>query len=233
MKKFKSLLTSIITVALILIMPAFATSADTYSLPYVIFASGTDEAIQLNAQAISVNGQMLSNGSVEIDGTWVNINGQIIAKQGVDTEEMLDLYSDMVVLERFLMCDTLALLIPVDLIVEDTNIDYNFSMIIKGMAELTGNVALNESLIARDNVVINGNVINKNGCVLGSQEGDVIITNDNVNLNCFVYAPNGTVIINSDYVNINGVIMAERVIINSKVINLNYNGAIENYVNGN
>ena len=60
MKKFKSLLTSIITVALILIMPAFATSADTYSLPYVIFASGTDEAIQLNAQAISVNGQMLS-----------------------------------------------------------------------------------------------------------------------------------------------------------------------------
>lgn len=234
MKKFKSLLTSIVSIALILVMPAFATSADTYSLPYVIFASGTDESVQLNAQSITVNGEIFSNGIVEIDGTWVNINGQIIAKQGVDTQDMPNFYNDEeLIREVFFPDESLATILHFDLDTENPNINYNFGVWVHGSVNLIGNVALNEAFVARDDINIVGDVTNKNGRILGSEQGDITITNNNVNINCFLYAPNGTVTINSNDVNINGVIMAKKVIINTTILNLNYSHNAEDYLNGN
>ena len=230
MKKLKNLLVSIITITLILVMPAFATSADTYSLPYVIFAGGTDESVQLNSTGITVNGKIFSNGSVNIDGTWVNINGQILAQQGVNTQEMLYMYDDLY--ETFYPEGSMCIRIPTNLKSKATNINYNYNVHVNGSADLTGNINLNRSFIAKDDIVFNGDVTNKNNCILGSENGDITIDNSNVNINCFIYAPNGTVTINGDYVNISGIIMAERVIINSRYLNLNYSKSVEDYVNG-
>lgn len=231
MRKLKSLLASIITVTLVLVMPAFATSADTYSLPYVIFASGTDEAVQLNSIGITVNGNIFSNGSVYVDGTWVNVNGQILAQQGTNTQEMIYLYDDLY--DTFYPEGSFSIKIPTSIMSNATNINYNYNVLVNGSANLTGNINLNQSFIAKDDIVFNGDVVNKNNYILGSENGDITISNYNVNVNCFIYAPNGTVTINGNYVNINGIIMAEKVIINSTYLNLNYSQSVEDYINGN
>lgn len=231
MKRIRNIVLALFAMGLaIFVLPAVSASAeDTTDFPYVIFACDSNESVKLNANCITINGDIYTNGSVDMDAYVKNVNGQVIEQNGIDTQEMLDMFDDFYNL--FFPSDSFGLIIQDDYVLSGiTNINFNYNVHVQGMVDLNGNIAMDASFIADDDINFTGNVVNKNNQVLTSKYGDITLNSSNVNVNCFIYAPNGNVTINSDSVNINGIIMAKSITVNCSNLNLNYSRSVADYL---
>jgi hypothetical protein len=196
--------------------------------PYAIFAaSSASDAIISTANNFVVNGGIATNGTF----TFNNLpNGGGVRHENVG--------ESMIRISRRIGDTYFS-----DNSVERHDSDYSSSnqiltirnpIVAGGSIELTGNIDLHSSLMARGDIVLNGELINQNSnIVIYSEQGDIIINNhNNVNLggNTLLYAPNGNVVITSNNVGVRGVIIAQTVSFNSPNVNIDYRTAVADFV---
>ena len=228
----KSRLKSILSVALSIamlatIMPGKTVLAEenTEKYPYMMFAaSSSDGAITINSNSFNASGNIATNGTVVSGGT-LNVNG---TKTEHANEEMINVvkklnnsYFNADAVERY----------SDDYSLEEINININDPIDVYGNVELIGNISLNSSIKASEDININGEVINANNAVICSETGDININTSNVNFSGLIYAPYGNITINADNLNLNSVIViGQTITIDCPNANVGYNNSMGEFV---
>ena len=187
---------------------------------YVMYASSYEEdAISISASNICINGDLLTNGSVDIIGNC-NHNGN---KDVSENEPYFLMYNKINNVYFSANCDTY----PEDTMIEDMNLNMNTAMMVYGELDLKGNVNMNTSIQSMSSITITGNNLNANNAVIMSKYNDINISSENVSITGLIYAPFGEVNINANNCNLNNVvIIASKINIECGNLNANYNSNV-------
>ena len=205
------------------------------ALRYGIFTGDTESNFEFSGEKFNLEGGIRSNKKVvancnefKVSNTLESIeNSQIEAKVKEIGEEikvkdvvtMPDIFSEMT-----------------EQIKDNADIYYNTMMfgsesvsldrplIVKGDAIFNySDFKGKGSLFAENNVIMNfSNYImeDSNKAFVYSEAGSITINSANSNINGILYAPNGTITLNGDKINLNGRIIAKRIIINAREVNI-------------
>ena len=225
---FKRLISALLsTVMLVSIIPVTYVQAEesTDSYPYTLFAASSDEgAITINATNFCVNGNIATNGTIISNGN-INVNGTRIESA---EESMIYIFDKI---DTQLFSSPSVEEYDEDFILEETNININLPTSVQGEAILTGNININSSIKALEDISLFGEVKNSNGSTIFSKYGNIIIDSQNINLNGLIYAPFGTVDITAQNLNLNNVvIIADSIIFNCPNANINHSQSAANFV---
>ena len=226
-QKVKRVLAGVVAVAMtITMLPAIPVLAEENNekYPYTLFAADEKEG------AISVDGNLCVNGNVATNGTIVvggnaNING---TKTELAGEEMIYISSK---LEKiYFFGDNVEKYFD-GYCKEEVNHNFTNPVEVQGNVEVKGNVNLNAPMKATEDIMFDVDSINANNAVLFSENGDIVIDGNNVNLNGLVYAPEGDVIITAQNLNLNNIIViANTITFHSGNVNANYSHSVAEMV---
>ena len=197
---------------------------------YALLAYAADDALRINAQTVSMNSAVLSNGTCTIDAETQYLNGNVEENAGLLPPylhtylERTYFWGDDVDAYTSDLCGT-----------DGCGDEFVAPTHIYGAYSTNDNVELqNTAVMVGGNIDIDSNSYLSNSAVLYSASGDINITANNVSVDGMIYAPIGTVTIDADYVNVHGTIIAQNIIINGEyAVNLNtepgfVNGIIDN-----
>ena len=202
------------------IMPCFSAFADEQTepekYPYTMFAaSNSDGAITINAGNFCVNGNVATNGTIVSSGN-MNVNG---TKTEYAEESMIYIFDKI---DTTYFSNSNFDVYNEDFVLDEMNINIDTPTEVEGETILTGNININTSFKALENINLNGEVKNTNNSLIFSEYGDIIIDSQNVNLNGLVYAPFGDVEITAQNLNLNNVvIIADGITLNCPSVNAN------------
>ncbi len=225
---FKRLISGLLsTVMITSIIPFTPVHAEesTASYPYTLFAASSDEgAITINTANFCLNGNVATNGTIISNGN-INVNGT----KTENAEESMIYVFDKIDTQFFSSSNVEEY--EEDFVLEETNISINLPTSVHGEAILTGNININNSLKALEDISLFGEVKNSNDSTIFAKYGNIIIDSQNVNLNGLIYAPFGTVDITAQNLNLNNVvIIADSIIINCPNANINHNRSVADFV---
>jgi len=195
-------------------IPAGAVSPAELS-QYTMYASSAEAgAITLNTSNGSVNGSLVTNGTISASGR-MHINGKKNEKASQSIGSLSDEISTKYFSGTVDKYDT-------DLELSKTNVKLKASAYVKGAARLNGNINLGSSLRADKDIELSGQSLNAHDTAIVSEYGDINITSKNVNITGIIYAPFGTVTITSNSVNLNQtMIVADSIVLNCSHLNAN------------
>ncbi len=221
-------LSAMLSVAVLLnAIPISSVNAEeiTEPYPYTLFAASSNEgAITIDASNACINGNIATNGTIVSNGNF-NVNGT--KTENVD-ESMIVIFEKI---ENQYFVNNSVEEYESDYSLEETNIHINVPTEVQGEALLTGNININTAFKAFDDISLSGDVKNTNDSVIFSQNGNIVIDSQNVNLNGLVYAPYGCVDINAQNLNMNSVvIIADSISISCPNLNANYNSNMARFV---
>jgi hypothetical protein len=187
--------------------------------PLSLFAS--ESGISITSDDISINGDLGSNGEINLTSTKRNING-LFYKSNIDMIQIggkinTNYFSDSKIIEN-------------DYFVSQPSISIVNSTKVQGQTSLIGNINLASSVQAYGTININGDVNNGNNVVMYSKYGDVNISTTTLTINGLIYAPNGDVTINAENINVNGAIIAQNIYLKSSRININKNETVQKFI---
>ncbi len=228
-KKFFNRIVSFLTVLAMIIPMAvqFTVSAEeTEKYPYAMF--GRNGIVMTATSNMCVNGAIHTNKMAEITAVNKNINGKLTTGNDIE-KRVKHVYADTKIYENYFTenCD----LYEEEYVYSELNIHINNPLFCYNNITLNGNVSLNSNLGTLMNLNVTGEVKNANSSVVYSKYGDITIENDSTaNINGLIYAPLGTLTINSPNVTINGIIIADKVVINSSNVNINYNDNVARFI---
>ncbi|MCM1399316.1 MAG: DUF3289 family protein [Clostridium sp.] len=225
--RFTLLLSFVMTLSLFSNSPIKAN--DTVDLyPYTIFAASNEEgAIFVTADNFCVNGNVASNGTIVSTGN-VNING---TKTENASEDMIYIFNKI---DTTYFSDDDVETHAENYFLEDLNININHPLEVEGEAALIGNININTAFKASEDISLQGEVKNTNDSIIASENGNIVIDSQNVNLNGLVYAPFGEVNITAQNLTLNSVIIiADKVTINCPSVNANYNNDMAAFIGTN
>lgn len=175
----------------------------------VLFAQGNGCSISISSSNITINGDLVTNGSTGIDGS-PNFNGNIYQNQ---SNTMLNYHS--AINELYYWEDVNF--------IEDSYVSslYNESITIPTFVQgefcSDYNVAISDSsLMTMDDIEIKGETLNSTNSVIYSQLGDIVIDCSIFSSSGLIYAPLGDVHINADSVNFRGMIVAQNIDISAE-----------------
>ena len=222
---FSGALSVVMAISAIPVVSAHAEESDE-PYPYTMFAgSDEDGAITINADNVCLNGNVVTNGSIETTATNFSVNGQRIehAQQPMVYAfgKLDDAYFDL---------DT-VLTYESDYTVEDVNISLNTPIISVGNISLNGNINLNTQLKAEEDILISGGSCNANNAALISHHGDIYIESTNFGFAGLIYAPCGDIVIDSSSLNLNNVVViGQTITIDAPTLNVNHNPSAANVI---
>ena len=228
---FKRLLSWNIIIALVItalplkINRVKADEVDLY--PYTIFASSDCfGAVTMKADNICANGNISTNGTIVTEGN-ANFNGKNIE----NANEKMKLFVSQIE-ETYFSGDDVEKY--EELIREETNINITSPYEIEDSVRLKGNITILNKIKACGDINILGEVINTNESIICSETGNINISVTNASINGLLYSPMGNIEITGENINLNNVvIIANKVSINGKYINMNYSEKIAKFVGGN
>lgn len=201
-------------------MPVMAETQNNgvYNPCFVLFAQQTENSINITGNSISINGDIITNGTVLTVSNYSGINGSILEDQ---ENCMIDYHSSI---EELYFGEEVRY-VENDYVQNEYNENINVSTFVEGDFNGGNNVSLNNSaLMTIENINIEGGNFNSNNAVIYSQFGDIYVNNDNFSSNGLIYAPLGKVFIESGNVNISGCIIAQEIeIIGEYNVNINKN----------
>lgn len=220
-QKTKRLLSGIVaTVIAASMLPTFPVMAEETQEIYtcVLFAQGTEDSIRLSAQSVSMNGDIVTNGSFTTICDYESINGTAYENQ---ENFMIDYHSTI---EELYFYDDVNY-IDYSYIPTTYNENINVSTFVEGEFNSCSNVAVNNTaLMTVDNVTVQADSFNSTNSVIYSQLGDIHIESDNFSASGLIYAPFGKVYIESNSINISGSIIAQEIeIVGNYNVNINKN----------
>lgn len=220
--KRKRFLSVILCVSMTLsaLIPNITVIADeSREYPYTVYAAATDDgAINVDADYLCINGSFAACGTIELNNHSSNINGEIIEDVDQDMIYMQNKLNNVYFGED-------AETENADYVLANSNL--NVALMVYGNMFAEGNLCINASLQATENIELMGNSLNANNICLYSQNGDILISNDNVSFSGLIYAPSGTVRFTSENVNLNGVIIiAQKVVIDASNVNICYSTSL-------
>lgn len=217
MKRMNKVISGIVLVAMVIAnMPIQNVKAEeTDYFSGVIYAQSA-ELVKIGAKSLSLNGNIVTNGSVSIEAEHSNRNGALLENQ---ENHMLDFHS--IIEERYFYNNEV-------LYVTSDDLQYNNvskATYVDGKLDVDGKLAINQTaLMVSENIDVKGDCINANQAVIYSVLGDVYINANNFSMDGLIYAPFGTVYIKSGNVNLNGAIVAQKIEIDGEYsVNLNKN----------
>lgn len=219
--KAKRLLSGVLAAAMAATMlPAISAMAeDTQEIfTCVLFAQEANNSIHINAQSISMNGDVVTNGTFTTSVEYEGINGTVYENQ---ENCMIDYHSTI---EELYFNDEVNY-IDYSYTPADYNENITMSTFVEGEFNSTSNVSLNNTaLMTTEDIVVNSGSFNSTNSVVYSQLGDIYIDTDNFSSSGLIYAPFGTVYIESGSVNINGAVIAQSIeIVGDYNVNINKN----------
>lgn len=218
MKRVKKVISVIVLAAMVIanipIQNVKAEETDFFS--GVIYAQSAEQ-VKIGAKSLSLNGNIVTNGSILIEAEHSNMNGILLENQ---ENHMLDFHS--FIEKEYFYNDEVVYVTSNDL---QYNNNVNNATYAESDLEVEGNLAINQTaLMVSENINIEGDCVNGNQAVIYSVLGDVNINVNNFSMNGLIYAPFGTVRISSDNVNIIGAIVAQKIEIDGEYnVNLNKN----------
>lgn len=186
--------------------------------PYMIFASACEnDAIKFDVQNGCLNGSIGANGTIALNGN-MNINGTKTENAGQAMIIALNKLN-----YRYFSNDDVQMVLS-DYDCEDANINIGSSLSVSGNACFTGNINQNGAVMAAGDIVMHGKTVNVTDSVICSEAGSISIDGTCVSVSGLIYAPYGEVRITAQTVNLNNVVViAEKVTLQSDVLNANYN----------
>lgn len=186
--------------------------------PYMIFASSCEEeAIKLDVRNGCLNGNIAANGTIALSGN-VNINGTKTENAG---QAMIIALKKLNY--RYFSSDDVQMVLS-DYDYEDANVNIVSPLSVSGNACFTGNINQNSAVMASGDIVMHGGTVNVTDTVICSEAGSISIDGTCVSVSGLIYAPYGEVRITAQTANLNNVvIIAEKVTLQSDVLNANYN----------
>lgn len=212
---------------------------------YQFIQTGSDGDLKIDANNVTINGDVSANGTLNITANNANINGTIQAKELVtnipngnfnyrkieygelfpmdiitstfNDETMKKCYfEDAVTLDNY---NTVIISNSPNEYSEEITVPYinNGSSII-----FNGNFTLKKNQHTTESFYVVNSEIFETQSILYAENGNINITSNNVTINGFIYAPKGKVTITSNTLNITGTIIAKEIEIKS-YSNLNFN----------
>ena len=168
-------------------------SAELY--PYTMFAaSDTEGAITVNANNLSINGYVATNGTIASSEN-LNINGTITE----DADEEMFNFLNKLNSTYFIGENVTAY--TQDHVIYDLNVNINDPITVDGSMGFAGNINLNSDVKVLYDININNGTLNSNNAIICSELGDITIEATSVNFNGLIYAPYGDIVINWTIVN--------------------------------
>lgn len=220
-QKSKRLLSGIVAAAVAASMiPTIPVMAEETQEIYacVLFAQGTDNSIRLNAQSISMNGDIVTNGNFTAISDYESINGTVYENQ---ENFMIDYHSTI---EELYFCDDVNY-IDYSYTPTTYNENINVPTFVEGEFNSYSNVAVNNTAVMTvDSIIVQADSFNSTNSVIYSQLGDIYIESDYFSASGLIYAPFGKVFIESESINISGTIIAQDIeIVGNYNVNINKN----------
>ncbi len=177
---------------------------------------GVDNSIRVNAQSISMNGDVITNGNFVTVADYEGINGVIYEDQD---NVMIDYHPTIE--EMYFDGEVNYIEYSYESTNDNENIDV--STFVEGEYTSSSNVAVNDTaLMVIDSINVNADSFNSTNSVIYSQLGDIHIESNSFSASGLIYAPFGKVFIESESVNINGAIIAQDIeIVGDYNVNIN------------
>ncbi|MBQ6637417.1 MAG: VWA domain-containing protein [Lachnospiraceae bacterium] len=195
------------------------------SFPYVIYTtSSKSDSISFNASNVCINGNIITNGNVY--GNSLNLNGNKEENANIEMVFLFDKIDNLFGESNnmFFSADEYS--------IERERLTISNPILSDAEIEIYGDeIEINNSIFAKSNLLIEGNVKNSRNVVLTSKYGNIIIEGNDSSLQGLIYAPFGDVIIKSNNLNMNGlIIISESVYIESESINLNQSNEVAKFI---
>ena len=248
MKRFglKKLISGILISCMIVSMiPATGVAAaeqPSEKYPYVVFAGGDGNSLDFGKSGLTVNGNIHTNGTLTTNGNYANINGDCSAVGGIikgqnsvnirnsvvnPTKEPTIIIGEKIQDTYFTNnCDKYNTSYSIN----DVNVNLHKSVFAKESINLSGNISLDGCVGSNTDIILNGGTLNSNNTVIYSENGNVIINNDNATINGLIYAPNGKVAISGQNLQVKGAIIAKEIKIYSGNVNMNWDDSVAKFV---
>ena len=209
---------------LVAMLPAQNVMAEE-NYPYMIFAASSQAgAVTIESQYLCANGDIATNGTVVASVDLENIGGDVIENADIAMVDLKEKLAGTYFSSDFKTYEG-------DYSSDEMNQDIKQSFAATGQMHFDGNVNLDAAIKAETDIVINGQNMNANDCVIYSASGDIIIDCDNVSLTGLLYAPEGNIVIKSQGMNLNRVILiAHTVSLECPSINMNYNTVAAKFI---
>ncbi|NLL72904.1 MAG: hypothetical protein GX237_05195 [Clostridiales bacterium] len=233
-KKLKKIISGMLIAGLIFsILPASLSEAAEKEkmFPYVLYAADPDGSIDINATAITVNGDIHSNGDFIRSSNYFHMNGKVTDNEVISESLMKTVtgssitYLGLKMDGKYFAQESTAFH-PQGYAYADMNMNIINNIFALKELSFTGNLALNSAVGAIEDVRISDGNCNANTAVIYSGLGDVIITGQQVSVNGIIYAPFGTVVIDCENFNLNGMIIAQNIIIDCNIVNMNFSHSL-------
>ena len=205
----------------------------------------TENDANIEANNLTINGNMTSKGKLELFSHGGNINGELNANEsyissginhksvGNDTTGVELLLNDDEITQIYFSTE----ITEEDVIIYDSNpniekdnLELNTNIICNDNLNITANnsLNLNSAIKSIGDISIVGDVKNTHNSIIYSSQGNIIIDGKDINYNGIIYAPQGKVTIIGTYnVNIRGTIIADEI----EIITPNLNFDIANNYN--
>ena len=228
-KQFTAFLLSFVLVAssfngITLVNADETVSVEQEEFGYVMYATSYEEgAITFDASNVCINGNLMTNGTVEHTGNF-NHNGSITTSENEIYHIIYQKINDTYFTGNYEIYEE-------DKSIDDMNININTAMMVYGVSDISGNINLNSYIQSMSDVNMSGDNLNANNVLIMSKYGDINITNNNVSITGLIYAPFGTVTIDCSNCNLNNVVViAHDIKIKCANLNVNYNSNVGNIV---
>lgn len=224
-KKIFSVLLSF--VMLVSMMPAKNAMAEEETYPYMIFAASSQAgAVSIEADYLCANGDIATNGTVVSSVDLETIGGEVTEHAGsamVNLEDKIASVYFSAEAESYYG----------DYSSDEMNQSIKQPFTTSGQMNLKGNVSLDTAIRAEGDIVIDGETMNANECVIYSVSGDIIIESDAIGLTGLLYAPEGNIVIKASGMNLNRVVLiAQTVSLACPSINMNYSENVGAFISG-
>ncbi len=214
-------------------------------LEYALFTSG-DNGENFYVNNARITGSVHTNGDFGFQGNSISIKGVLEASKGItlrtsDMENSQAIEAKLDNAEKIDMPD-IGLAIH-EKIQEDYDAQENWTIYSGDKYFNNSDVSLDKNIYAEGSIGFNASTFASSGIIIArnsitysvgqasteegksifisSEEGDITLNGSNINLDAVLYAPKGTVYVNANEFHLNGRIIADSVVINGTLIDIN------------
>jgi len=206
---------------------------------YVLYSSSEINKMQISASNVVINGNIHSNASLNSSCGKVDIRGKSDISGSLISSNKAKFFTYILnenTEKRVLidLSEAIKTSLGENVITYEKNQNYSSnqvanesSIFAKNILQFSANtISLKDTIIANNNIKINGTTVKtpeNEEVILYSENGDITISANNVNINGIIYAPNGKVKISGTNITINGMVMADKIQISANSVTLNQN----------